>query len=220
MPVYEYACEKCKHEFEAEQRISDDPIRTCPKCRARKVKRLISRTSFVLKGSGWYSDLYASPGAKKDGDAEAGGESGDKAPRATRSPTPSRRRSPRRSRREARGEVGRQGQGQGEEQVESGLIARSDGALLTSAPVETIVVDGLALAQEIRKELSEAVGRHVAAGRRAPHLAVVRVGDDPASASYIKGKRRACESVGHRLDRDPPARGDDPGRGSTRRSPS
>jgi putative FmdB family regulatory protein len=77
MPVYEYVCEKCKHEFEAEQRISDDPIRTCPKCRARKVKRLISRTSFVLKGSGWYSDLYSSPGAKKDGDKPA--ESGDKA---------------------------------------------------------------------------------------------------------------------------------------------
>jgi putative FmdB family regulatory protein len=77
MPVYEYACEKCKHEFEVEQRISDDPVRTCPKCRARKVKRLISRTSFVLKGSGWYSDLYASPGAKKDGDAKPG-DSGDK----------------------------------------------------------------------------------------------------------------------------------------------
>ena len=77
MPVYEYACEKCKHEFEAEQRISDDPIRTCPKCRARKVKRLISRTSFVLKGSGWYSDLYSSAGAKKDGEAKPG-ESGDK----------------------------------------------------------------------------------------------------------------------------------------------
>ena len=77
MPVYEYACEKCNHEFEAEQRISDDPIRTCPKCRARKVKRLISRTSFVLKGSGWYSDLYSSPGAKKDGEAKPG-ESSDK----------------------------------------------------------------------------------------------------------------------------------------------
>jgi putative FmdB family regulatory protein len=77
MPVYEYACEKCKHEFEVEQRISDDPVKTCPKCRARKVKRLISRTSFVLKGSGWYSDLYASPGAKKDGDAKTG-ESSDK----------------------------------------------------------------------------------------------------------------------------------------------
>lgn len=77
MPVYEYACEKCQHEFEVEQRISDDPIRTCPKCRARKVKRLISRTSFVLKGSGWYSDLYSSAGAKKDADKPA--ESGDKA---------------------------------------------------------------------------------------------------------------------------------------------
>jgi putative FmdB family regulatory protein len=77
MPVYEYACEKCKHEFEVEQRISDDPVRSCPKCRARKVKRLISRTSFVLKGSGWYSDLYASPGAKKDGESKPA-ESGDK----------------------------------------------------------------------------------------------------------------------------------------------
>ena len=62
--------------------------------------------------------------------------------------------------------------------------------------MDTIVVDGLALAQEIRKELSEAVGRLVARGHRAPHLAVMRVGDDPASASNIKGKRRACESVG------------------------
>ena len=77
MPVYEYACEKCKHEFEAEQRISDDPIKVCPKSKARKEKRLISRTSFVLKGSGWYSDLYSSGGAKKDGDKPA--ESGDKA---------------------------------------------------------------------------------------------------------------------------------------------
>jgi methylenetetrahydrofolate dehydrogenase (NADP+)/methenyltetrahydrofolate cyclohydrolase len=63
-------------------------------------------------------------------------------------------------------------------------------------PISTTVVDGLALANEIRKELSEAVGRHVAAGRRAPRLAVVLVGDDPASASYIKGKRRACERIG------------------------
>ena len=79
MPVYEYACEKCKHEFEAEQRISDEPIRVCPQCRARRVKRLISRTSFVLKGSGWYSDLYASPGGKKEAEAKPGAEIGDKA---------------------------------------------------------------------------------------------------------------------------------------------
>ena len=75
MPIYEYLCEKCKHEFEAEQRITEPPIRTCPKCRARKVKRLISQTSFVLKGGGWYSDLYASKSAAKDTkDADTGKE--------------------------------------------------------------------------------------------------------------------------------------------------
>jgi putative FmdB family regulatory protein len=61
VPTYEYMCEKCEHEFEREQRMSDPPVKTCPECRSRKVKKLISRTSFVLKGGGWYSDLYASP---------------------------------------------------------------------------------------------------------------------------------------------------------------
>jgi putative FmdB family regulatory protein len=70
MPVYEYACEKCGHEFEVEQRITDDPIKTCPVCKARKVKKLISQTSFVLKGGGWYSDLYSSNGKKKDDKGE------------------------------------------------------------------------------------------------------------------------------------------------------
>lgn len=66
MPIYEYACTKCEHEFEVEQRITEGPVKTCPKCRSRKVKRLISRTSFMLKGSGWYSDLYSSKGPDKD----------------------------------------------------------------------------------------------------------------------------------------------------------
>jgi putative FmdB family regulatory protein len=60
MPVYEYICKACDHEFEREQRISDNPLKKCPSCGAMKVKRLISRTSFVLKGGGWYSDLYSS----------------------------------------------------------------------------------------------------------------------------------------------------------------
>ena len=66
MPIYEYACEKCDREFEVEQRITDEPIKTCSHCKSKKVKRLISRTSFVLKGGGWYSDLYSSSGAKDD----------------------------------------------------------------------------------------------------------------------------------------------------------
>lgn len=70
MPIYEYACDKCSCEFEVEQRITDDPVKTCPTCRSRKVRRLISQTSFVLKGSGWYSDLYSSPGSKDKGSSE------------------------------------------------------------------------------------------------------------------------------------------------------
>jgi putative FmdB family regulatory protein len=76
MPVYEYACEKCGHEFEASQRITDEPIKTCPKCKARKVKRLISQTSFVLKGGGWYSDLYSSGGKDKNADKDKSEKSG------------------------------------------------------------------------------------------------------------------------------------------------
>ncbi len=69
MPIYEYLCEKCGHEFEREQRITADPIKTCPECKARKVKKLISQTSFVLKGGGWYNDLYSSTkkGEKSEG---------------------------------------------------------------------------------------------------------------------------------------------------------
>jgi methylenetetrahydrofolate dehydrogenase (NADP+)/methenyltetrahydrofolate cyclohydrolase len=65
-----------------------------------------------------------------------------------------------------------------------------------SSEIATVVVDGLALAQELRERMAKEVAALVASGGRAPCLAVVLVGDDPASASYIKGKRRACERVG------------------------
>jgi putative FmdB family regulatory protein len=75
MPVYEYLCKGCGHEFEREQRISEAPIEKCPKCGAAKARRQISRTSFVLKGSGWYSDLYGSkPGKPAADGAEAKSE--------------------------------------------------------------------------------------------------------------------------------------------------
>lgn len=80
MPVYEYQCTACQHEFEREQRISEEPIKKCPKCGKLKAKRLISRTSFVLKGGGWYGDLYGSVkpgGEKKDEAAPSAGEAAD-----------------------------------------------------------------------------------------------------------------------------------------------
>ena len=65
MPTYEYLCKSCDHEFEREQRITDPKVRTCPKCKKRRVERLISQTSFVLRGGGWYNDLYSSDEIEK-----------------------------------------------------------------------------------------------------------------------------------------------------------
>ena len=77
MPVYEYECGKCGHGFEREQRMSDPAIKTCPVCKSRRVRKLISRSSFVLKGGGWYADGYAdsrkSAGAEKSDGASAEG---------------------------------------------------------------------------------------------------------------------------------------------------
>ena len=59
MPVYEYRCLKCSKEFEYQQRMSDPPMAVCEAC-GGELERLISRTAFQLKGSGWYKDLYSS----------------------------------------------------------------------------------------------------------------------------------------------------------------
>jgi methylenetetrahydrofolate dehydrogenase (NADP+)/methenyltetrahydrofolate cyclohydrolase len=72
----------------------------------------------------------------------------------------------------------------------------SDSDQSSAGPIETRVLDGLALANEIRAELAEEIEKLVSAGKRPPCLAVVLVGDDPASRSYIKGKQRACARIG------------------------
>jgi putative FmdB family regulatory protein len=58
VPIYEYQCSKCGEIFEAFQRINDKPLKQCKFCQG-KVERLISQTSFQLKGSGWYLTDYA-----------------------------------------------------------------------------------------------------------------------------------------------------------------
>ena len=60
MPIYEYECQKCGT-FETTQRITEEPLSKCPTCRGR-VKKLISNTSFQLKGTGWYVTDYARKG--------------------------------------------------------------------------------------------------------------------------------------------------------------
>lgn len=74
MPTYEYSCPACGS-FEKEQRITDPKLTACPTCKA-PVQRLISRTSFALKGSGWYSDGYSSSGSGKLESKSGSGASG------------------------------------------------------------------------------------------------------------------------------------------------
>ncbi|NLV30142.1 MAG: zinc ribbon domain-containing protein [Acidobacteria bacterium] len=83
MPIYEYQCTKCGEIFEAFQKVSDEPLTECRFCKAR-VEKLISHSSFQLKGSGWYLTDYAkrssspsgtetsSPGAGPSKPAESG----------------------------------------------------------------------------------------------------------------------------------------------------
>lgn len=63
MPIYEYSCEKCG-QFEISQKITDKAFNRCPTCKG-KVKRLISHTSFQLKGTGWYITDYARKDSKE-----------------------------------------------------------------------------------------------------------------------------------------------------------
>jgi len=80
MPIYEYKCEKCGEEFELFRSITDNGSPSCRFCKG-PVKKLISRSSFHLKGTGWYVTDYAGkkstgPGEKKeDSSGSSSGES-------------------------------------------------------------------------------------------------------------------------------------------------
>ena len=79
MPIYEYHCEKCGHEFEVLQKHFDVDEMPCERCGA-PAKRMISNTSFVLKGTGWYvTDYKANGGCSASGNA-ANGSNGSSKP--------------------------------------------------------------------------------------------------------------------------------------------
>jgi putative FmdB family regulatory protein len=66
MPIYEYECTSCTEIIEAWQSLSDKPMVSCPSC-SGTLKKLISQSSFRLKGGGWYADGYSSkPADNKD----------------------------------------------------------------------------------------------------------------------------------------------------------
>jgi putative FmdB family regulatory protein len=75
MPIYEYRCEACGRQHEALQKISDKPLKACPSCGKRALKRLMSAPRFRLKGAGWYETDFKSDKDKKRNLADSGGES-------------------------------------------------------------------------------------------------------------------------------------------------
>ena len=54
MPIYEYKCTECDHRLEKLQKMSDDPLKDCPECDQSALTKLVSASSFKLKGTGWY----------------------------------------------------------------------------------------------------------------------------------------------------------------------
>ena len=73
MPIYEYLCEKCGSHLEVMQKINDAPLKRCQKCRG-KLEKVVSRTSFQLKGGGWYMSDYS----RKSSSADKTDKSADK----------------------------------------------------------------------------------------------------------------------------------------------
>lgn len=68
MPMYEYQCQHCGHHQEALQKFSDPPLKTCEACEKDALEKCISKSSFHLKGTGWYVTDYKDSGS---GQAEA-----------------------------------------------------------------------------------------------------------------------------------------------------
>ena len=82
MPIYEYECQECGFHHEALQKVSDNPLTTCPSCHAEALKKLISAAGFRLSGSGWYETDFKSGDKKnlvqKDGEKSKDSKSGKK----------------------------------------------------------------------------------------------------------------------------------------------
>ena len=65
MPIYEYRCQQCGHQFDALQKMSDVPLVECPACKQPSLVKLVSAPSFRLSGSGWYETDFKTDKDKK-----------------------------------------------------------------------------------------------------------------------------------------------------------
>ncbi len=76
MPLFDYQCAACGHEFETLQGINEQPLTDCPECAAPQLKKKVAAPAFTFKGGGWYKDLYSSSsGGAKSGDTASSSSS-------------------------------------------------------------------------------------------------------------------------------------------------
>ena len=86
MPTYEYRCNECGHEFEAFQMMTEPPVKKCPVCSGKVIRKISGGAGFLFKGSGFYITDYRSREYKKAADAEKGKASDTKAASASDKP--------------------------------------------------------------------------------------------------------------------------------------
>ena len=90
MPIYEYACQRCEHVFDALQKMDAEPLKDCPECGEPTLKKLLSAPNFRLKGAGWYETDFkkdnqrnlADGDKKKSDDSKAGAGKSEAKPEA------------------------------------------------------------------------------------------------------------------------------------------
>lgn len=75
MPVYTYRCENCGIQFERQQSFNDDPLKTCPECRKKALKKVITPTKVIFKGSGFYATDHKSPSGDSSASKKSTSES-------------------------------------------------------------------------------------------------------------------------------------------------
>jgi len=73
VPIYGYRCTNCGHQFEIQQRMSDDPLRVCPKCQG-KLTKVLYPTGVIFKGSGFYKTDYKASGKSSENGSTSGSD--------------------------------------------------------------------------------------------------------------------------------------------------
>ena len=193
MPIYEYKCNACGKEFEYQQRMSDPEKTECEACGKSALERLIRGPPSSLKGGGWYKDLYSS---SKPGDSSRSSTSST--PAASTAAVRARRR-PLRRRVTRAAAAARAARARAVARAAAAVGARPvAGSSRLQGCGERFVIGQLIDGRRSRRPSavkSQQRRPHLRGTNIAPCLAVVLVGEDPASAVYVKSKTKAAREA-------------------------